>query len=225
LQGIAARGRMPVIVGGTGFYLRALLEGLFAGPSRDEAIRDRLRRREERRPGSMHRILTRLDRETAARIHPNDRNKTMRALEVRLLEGRPLSALLDRGRAPLAGFHPVKIGLDPPRELLYQRLNARAEGMFERGLIQEVRDLLARGVARDAKPFASLGYKQALQVIEGRLTPEQAVASTQVETRRYAKRQLTWFRREADVRWLNGFGDCPAIQEQAIEIVKKAAGV
>jgi tRNA dimethylallyltransferase len=222
LQGIAARGRLPVIVGGTGFYLRALLEGLFTGPSRDEAIRDRLRRREQRRPGSMHRILTRLDPETAARIHPNDRNKTMRALEVRLLEGRPLSALLDRGRTPLAGFRPVKIGLDPPRELLYQRLNARAERMFQGGLVQEVRDLLARGVARDAKPFESLGYKQALQVIEGRLTGEQAVASTQLETRRYAKRQLTWFRREGDVQWLKGFGDCPAIQDQAIEIIKTA---
>ncbi len=162
LQEISARGRIPVVVGGTGFYLRALLEGLFAGPSRDETMRERLRLREQRRPGSLHRILARLDPETASRVHPNDRNKTMRALEVRLLEGRPLSTLLDRGREPLAGFQPVKLGLDPPRELLYRRLNARAVSMFERGLIEEVRDLLASGVPADAKPFESLGYQQAL---------------------------------------------------------------
>ncbi|MBZ5611644.1 MAG: tRNA (adenosine(37)-N6)-dimethylallyltransferase MiaA [Acidobacteriia bacterium] len=220
LREIAGRGRIPVVVGGTGFYLRALLQGLFEGPPRDETVRDRLRQREQRRPGSLHRILTRLDAEAAARIHRNDQNKTMRALEVRLLEGRPLSTLLERGRSPLSGFQTVKIGLDPERELLYRRLNARAEDMFERGLIQEVRDLLAAGVAADAKPFESLGYQQALQVVEGRMTPQQALESTQIETRRYAKRQITWFRKEQDVHWLRGFGDDPAVQDQALGIVK-----
>jgi tRNA dimethylallyltransferase len=216
LAEIAGRGRTAVVVGGTGFYLRALLEGLFPGPARDETIRARLDRREQKRPGSLHRILSRLDPAAAARIHTNDKNKMIRALEVRLLEGKPLSELFDRGRVPLAGFRPIKIGLDPPRSVLYQRMDARAVGIFEQGLIDEVRGLLAAGVTPSAKPFESLGYKEALAVIEGRLTREQALAATQLETRRYAKRQLTWFRKEHDVRWLSGFGDQPDVQQQAL---------
>lgn len=225
LEEIAARGRIAVVVGGTGFYLRALLQGLFAGPARDEHLRDRLRMREQRKPGSLHRILTRLDPSAAARIHPNDKNKTMRAVEVRLLEGRPLTALLERGREPLTGFRPIKIGLDPPRELLYERLNARAAGIFDRGLIQEVRNLLASGVPSDAKPFESLGYKQALGVVEGRLTEQQALESTQVDTRHYAKRQLTWFRKEHGVHWFAGFGDEPAVRERALVLIKSSTNV
>jgi tRNA dimethylallyltransferase len=221
LREIAGRGRIPVMAGGTGFYLRALLDGLFRGPSRDAALRTRLERREEIRAGSLHRLLKRLDPASAARIHPNDKNKTMRALEVRLIEGRPLSALLERGREPLTGFRPIKLGLDPPRELLYARLNARANAIFERGLVDEVRQLLAAGVSREAKPFESLGYKQALQVVEGGLTLEQALESTQLETRRYAKRQITWFRREHGVHWLAGFGDDPEVQAEALAIVKR----
>jgi tRNA dimethylallyltransferase len=221
LREIAGRGRVPVIAGGTGFYLRALLDGLFPGPSRDQALRVRLERREASHPGSLHRILTRLDPTTAARIHPNDKNKTMRALEVRLIEGRPMSSLFERGRAPLAGFHPIKLGLEPPRELLYERLNARTRAMFEHGLVDEVRHLLAAGVSRKAKPFESLGYKQALQMIEGSITPEEALESTQLETRRYAKRQITWFRKEHGVHWLAGFGDDPRIQAEAIAIVQR----
>jgi tRNA dimethylallyltransferase len=212
---IAARGRTAVVVGGTGFYLRALLEGLFPGPARDEKLRDRLDRREQNRPGSLHRILSRLDPVAAARIHPNDKNKIIRALEVRLLEKKPMSELFDRGRQPLTGFQPIKIGLNPPRSLLYQRLDARAVDIFEQGLIDEVRGLLAAGVPRSAKPFESLGYKEALGVIEGRITPEQALTATQLETRRYAKRQLTWFRKEHEVHWLFGFGEESAVQQQA----------
>jgi tRNA dimethylallyltransferase len=219
LREIAGRGRIPVVAGGTGFYLRALLDGLFPGPSRDETLRARLQRREERRSGSLHRILRRLDPAAAARIHPNDKNKTMRALEVRLIEGRPLSALFERGRAPLTGFRPIKLGLDPPRELLYARLQARTSAIFERGLVDEVRRLLASGVAPGAKPFESLGYKQALQVVEGTLTPEQALESTQLETRRYAKRQITWFRKEHGMHWLPGFGDDARVQAEALAIV------
>jgi tRNA dimethylallyltransferase len=219
LREIAGRGRIPVLAGGTGFYLRALLDGLFPGPSRDDALRTRLERREESRSGSLHRILKRLDPAAAARIHPNDKNKTMRALEVRLIEGRSLSSLFERGRAPLTGFRPIKLGLDPPRELLYARLNARARAIFERGLLDEVRHLLAAGVSREAKPFESLGYKQAMQVVEGGLTPEQALESTQLETRRYAKRQITWFRKEHAVHWLAGFGDDPRVQSEALAIL------
>lgn len=220
LREIAGRGRIPVIAGGTGFYLRALLDGLFPGPSRDEELRARLERRESKRPGSLHRILTRVDPIAADRIHRNDKNKTMRALEVRLIEGRPLSSLFERGRAPLTGFRAIKIGLDPPRELLYERLNARTRSMFEHGLVDEARHLLAAGISREAKPFESLGYKQALAVLDGTLTPEQALESTQIETRRYVKRQLTWFRKEQSVQWMFGFGDDPGVETKALAIVR-----
>ena len=227
IREIASRGRVPLLVGGTGFYLRGLLQGLSPGPARDEAVRARLLSREQKRPGSLHLILGRLDPAAAARIHRNDKNKTLRALEVRLLEGAPLSSVFQRGRAPLAGCAPVKIGLDPPRELLYARLNARARRMFSPGdaegsLSQEVRGLLARGVPRDAKPFESLGYKQVLGMLAGSMTEEQALASTQLETRRYAKRQMTWFRREAGVEWIAGFGDEAGVRERALEIVQQA---
>ncbi|HEV8041523.1 MAG TPA: tRNA (adenosine(37)-N6)-dimethylallyltransferase MiaA [Bryobacteraceae bacterium] len=215
---IAARGRVPIVVGGTGFYLRALLAGLSEGPLRDTALRERLQRREQKRPLSLYRILSRLDPAAAARIHANDTKKIIRALEVRLVEGRPISELFSRGRDALTGFHPIKIGLNPPRALLNQRLDARTVCIFEAGLLEEVRSLLSSGVSRNAKPFESLGYKQALQVLDGRWTSEQAIASTQLETRRYAKRQATWFRKEPEVRWLEGFGDDPDVQAQALAL-------
>jgi tRNA dimethylallyltransferase len=222
IREISARGCTAVLVGGTGFYLRGLLEGLSPGPSRDDTVRARLLEREQKRPGSIHRILARLDPASAARIHPNDKNKSMRALEVRLLDGVPLSSMFERGRAPLRGFLPVKIGLDPPRDLLYSRLNERARQMFDNGLLKEVECLLSSGVPAEAKPFESLGYKQALQMLQGRITEEQALESTQLETRRYAKRQLTWFRKEQGVRWIAGFGDDPPVQAEALAILRSA---
>jgi tRNA dimethylallyltransferase len=223
LREIVARGRRPVLAGGTGFYLRALLDGLFPGPSRDEVLRGKLLEREQRRPGSLHKILARLDPPAAGRIHPNDKNKTMRALEVRLLEGQPMSALFERGSAPLSGFRAIKIGLDPPRQALYARLNARTAAIFERGLMEEVRGLVASGVSRTVKPFESLGYSQALQVIDGTLSLEEAIESTRQETRRYAKRQRTWFRKEQDVHWIEGFGDDTRVQSEALDIVRREA--
>ena len=222
LRDIAARNRLPVVVGGTGFYLRALLDGLFPGPQRSPSLRRQLAAREQKRSGSLHRILSRLDPGSAARIHPKDKNKTIRALEVRILEGRPLSALFARGTEQLSGFETVKIGLDPPRDLLYRNLDERTAGMFERGLIDETRHLLARGIPADAKPFESLGYRQALDFIQGRLTIEQALASAQTATRQYAKRQMTWFRKERGVTWLQGFGDDPFIQQQALTTIREA---
>jgi tRNA dimethylallyltransferase len=219
LRQIAERGRIPVMVGGTGFYLRALLQGLFSGPARDPALRSRLERIERERRGRLHRILTRLDPIAAARIHSNDKNKIIRALEVRILEGTPITELFAQSGEGLQAFRAIKIGLNPPRAQLYARIDMRTVRMFEQGLVDEVRGLLAAGVARDAKPFESLGYKQSLAVIEGRLTPEQAIAATQLETRRYAKRQLTWFRKEQKVHWLSGFGDQPATQRDAIEFL------
>lgn len=219
LAQIAAHRRTPIVVGGTGFYLRALLEGLSQGPAQNRAVRQRLERREQKRPLSLYRILSRLDPTAASRIHANDTKKIIRALEVRLLEGRPISELFARGRDPLTGFRPIKLGLNPPRALLNQRLDERTARIFETGLVQEVQALLSSGVPRDAKPFESLGYKQALQILEGHSTFEQALHSTQLETRQYAKRQVTWFRKEPDVHWLAGFGDNRQLQAQALALV------
>jgi tRNA dimethylallyltransferase len=223
IRQISACGRTAVLVGGTGFYLRALLEGLSPAPGRDDILRARLLEKENQRPGSLHRILARLDPASAARIHSNDKNKTMRALEIRLLEKAPVSSMFERRRAALSGFLPIKIGLDPPRDLLYARLNERARRMFDTaGLADEVRRLLSAGVPPEAKPFESLGYKQVLQMLEGSITAQQALESTQLETRRYAKRQLTWFRKEQGVHWIAGFGDEPHVQVEALAILEWA---
>ncbi|HSR06611.1 MAG TPA: tRNA (adenosine(37)-N6)-dimethylallyltransferase MiaA, partial [Bryobacteraceae bacterium] len=177
---ISGRGRLPVVVGGTGFYLRALLEGLPALPGRDEGLRERLAARERVRPGSLHRILGRLDPGAAGRIHERDTQKTMRALEVRLLTRRALPAAEEaRG---IEGYAVVKLGLDPDRAELQRRLEARTRAMFAQGLIEEVRGLLAAGATGDEKPFEALGYKQAVKYLRGEITLEQAVESTVIET-------------------------------------------
>ncbi|MDQ6663838.1 MAG: tRNA (adenosine(37)-N6)-dimethylallyltransferase MiaA [Acidobacteriota bacterium] len=222
LADIAARGRVPVVSGGTGFYLRALIDGLSPGPARDPLLRIRLARREERRHGSLHRLLRRLDPSSAARIHHRDIPKTMRALEIRLLTGTPASHLFREGREPLEGFQIVKIGLFPPRQLLYERLNLRCEYMFQDGLMNEAENLLKIGVPPDAKPFQSLGYSQALQVMGGELTLPEAIDAAKQATRRYAKRQTTWFRKEADLPRFDGFGDDEAIQAAVVRVVRSA---
>jgi len=219
---IVGRERLPVIVGGTGFYLRALLEGLFESPGRDEALRLRLRARESRRPGSLHRILGRLDPGAALRIHPNDTRKLIRALEVIILARQPVSGLFGQGRDRLEGYTVLKIGLNPPREELYRRLNRRAARMFESGLLDEVRDLLAKGLSVQTRPFESIGYQQALRHIRGEIPLEEAVQSAQLATRQYAKRQWTWFRKEKDVLWIDGFGETPEVQSAAISKIKES---
>ncbi|MBS1828975.1 MAG: tRNA (adenosine(37)-N6)-dimethylallyltransferase MiaA [Acidobacteria bacterium] len=216
LREIAERGNVPVIVGGTGFYLKALLDGLFEGPQRDEALRERLMERQQKRPGSLHRILQRLDVEASKRIHPNDVNKTIRALEICLLERRPLTELFRQGTEKLDGFEALLIGLDPPRQELYDVLNRRAAAMFEQGLRDEIVSILARGYPSTAKPFESLGYKQALAWIEEKCTLAQAVEETQIQTRHYAKRQWTWFKRDTRVSWIPGFGHSPQTQENTL---------
>jgi tRNA dimethylallyltransferase len=217
LSEITRRDRLPVVAGGTGFYLRALLEGLFPGPRRDDALRARLARREQRRPGSLHRLLSRFDPQSAARIHPHDVPKVTRALEVCLLARRPLSALFREGRDALRGYRVLKIGLAPHRERLYERLDRRCQAMFDAGLVDEVRSILARGFGADSKPFESHGYRQAMQLLAGQLSPRQAVEEAQRNTRRYAKRQMTWFRRESGVEWFHGFGVDPEVQRAALE--------
>jgi len=212
---ISARGKVPIVAGGTGFYLRALLDGLFEGPSRDQALRNRLAERERKRPGSLHRVLRRLDPEAAGKIHQNDVPKVMRALEVCLLTRRPVSALFREGRDALVGYRTLKLGLLPERETLYQLLDARCAEMFEGGLVEEVKQILALGFAPTLKPFESHGYKQALQLIQGELTRRDAVFYAQRNTRQYAKRQITWFRREPGLVWLKGFGGSPEVHRDA----------
>ncbi|HUI82970.1 MAG TPA: tRNA (adenosine(37)-N6)-dimethylallyltransferase MiaA [Candidatus Binatia bacterium] len=218
---IARRGQLPIVVGGTGLYLRALLEGLFAGPQRSEEVRERLRSRAaERGSPYLHKILIRLDAAAAAHVHPNDAAKLIRAIEVCLTSRARMSDLWQqRGRDPLRGFRILRIGLNPPREKLYARINMRAKQMFDSGLVEETRSLAARCPTQNVMPLESLGYRQAMQFLKGELTLEQAIAAAQQGHRNYAKRQMTWFRSEPDVVWLDGFGDDPVIARQAAEMV------
>jgi len=216
VRAIAERNHLPIVSGGTGLYLRALLEGLFRGPERSEELRERLRRRvKERGAEHLHRILARLDPAAAERIHANDIPKAIRAIEVCLASRRPMTELWQQGRKPLTGFRILRLGLNPERKVLYARINERAEKMFVEGLIAETQALLAK-YGPQARPLSSLGYKQALQFLRGELDRESALRAAQQAHRNYAKRQLTWFRREPEVRWLAGFGDDPAVQAAAI---------
>jgi tRNA dimethylallyltransferase len=222
IQEISARGRLPIVVGGTGLYLRALLEGLFAGPARSDELRARLRERAAARgPGYLHRLLHRLDPKAAQSIHENDVPKNIRSIEVSITARQPMTELWRQGRDPLRGFRILRIGLNPDREALYARINERAQKMFASGLIEETKKLLDRHPAA-AGPLNALGYRQASQHLRGELSLEQAIAATQQGHRNYAKRQMTWFRREPDVEWLNGFGSERQVQQEARELIEAA---
>jgi tRNA dimethylallyltransferase len=221
IAAIASRGRLPIVTGGTGLYLRALLQGLFPGPQRSAELRERLLRKAETGgPARLHRILKRLDPASAARIHPNDLAKVIRAIEVTLSASRPMSEAWKEHHEPLTGYRIVRLGLNPPRQSLYERINARARAMFAEGLIEETQDLIARYGHPPA--LASLGYRQAAQYLASGLTLEQAIAEASQGHRNYAKRQLTWFRREPEVSWLNGFGDDLLIRAEAELLVAEA---
>ena len=215
LADIGTRGKLPIVVGGTGLYLRALLEGLFPGPQRSEELRDRLRQKaKERPPGYLHRLLMRLDSAAAAKIHANDTPKLIRAIEVCLALRQPMSELWQQGRDPLTGFRLLRLGLDPERKALYERINQRAQEMFTAGLVEETRRLSEK-YGNAARALTSLGYKQARMLLEGAVDQTSAISAVQQAHRNYAKRQMTWFRREPDVIWLKGFGDDPSIQSEA----------
>ncbi len=218
---ISGRVRLPIVSGGTGLYLRALLEGLFAGPQRSEDLRNNLRRRaEESGPERLHRILQRLDVSAAERIHANDVPKVIRAIEVCLASRRPMTELLHQGREPLRGFRVLRLGLNPEREALYTRINQRAAKMFEQGLIAEAEQLWEK-YGNDARPLTSLGYKQAIQALRGEIDRKQALEAAQQAHRNYAKRQMTWFRREPHVHWLSSFGDDSDVQSEALAVVQQ----
>ena len=216
LDDIKSRGRVPIVVGGTGLYLRALLEGLFAGPERRDDLRERLKRRgQQRGAGYLHRVLSRLDPAAAEKIHANDESKLVRAIEVCLASRQRMSELWQQGREPLRGFRVVRVGLDPEREKLYERINLRSQWMFEHGLVEEVAALRAK-YGDVIWPLGAVGYRQASLLLAG-LDRETAISEAQKATRHYAKRQMTWFRREPDVHWLQGFGDEAKVQQQAID--------
>jgi len=202
VQGIAARGRLVVVAGGTGLYLRALLHGLFEGPSRDERLRVRLERVAVRRGDArLHRMLATVDPEAAARIAPRDRLRVVRALEVFRATRRPLSEHHRAGADPLRGHDVLVVGLDPPRDALRATVERRTAGMLAGGLVAEVKALLDRGYAADLRPLRAIGYRQAVAVLRGEMTAADAERAIVAETMQYAKRQMTWFRNQTRAQW------------------------
>lgn len=231
LSGISERGRVPIVAGGTGLYLRALIDGLFPAPAARPELRDRLRGRvevlgAERGPAHLHRVLTRLDSAAAKTIHPNDVPKVIRAIEVSLAvdsraEGARASMTEQwkKGRDRLTGYRILRLGLNPPRARLYERINQRAAAMFDRGLIEEMARLMER-YGRECRALGSLGYAQAAAVLAGEMTREQAVTQAQQGHRNYAKRQMTWFRRDSEMHWLTGLGSESGVMDEAIGLVE-----
>jgi tRNA dimethylallyltransferase len=221
LKDIRLRKKLPIFTVGTGLYLRALLEGLADVPQRSEELRERLwASAEEHEPGYLHGVLQRLDRASAGKIAPADEQKLIRAIEVCLLTKKTLSEVHRSGRKPLKGWRAIKIGLMPAREALYERVHARTEAMLSRGWMEEVRWLMEGGLPESAKAFDFIGYRELRSVLRGEMELEEARVAIQQATRRYAKRQLTWFRRDPGVAWLAGFGDDVRIQEEALERVR-----
>jgi tRNA dimethylallyltransferase len=202
LAGIVARGRLPVVAGGSGLYLRALLHGLFEGPSRDARLRQRLEGLAERfGDARLHRLLAHVDPGAARRIPARDRVRIVRALEVYRATGRPISVHHQNGKQPLQGYNALVLGVKPDRNSLRRFVEARTRQMLEGGLLDEVRTLLARGLSAEARPLQAIGYRQAVSVLTGRMGPREAERAIVTDTMRLAKRQMTWFRHQADVTW------------------------
>ena len=207
IAAILARGRRAVVVGGTMFYVRALLRGLFPEPPKDEALRRALEEEWRRDPAAVRARLAALDPEAAARVAPTDRQRILRAVEVATAAGRPMTELWREHPLP-ARRHPARLlGIAPPRSDLHARIAARVEGMFARGLLDEVRGLLVSGVPRGAHALKAIGYRECCRALDGEWTAEQARERTAAATRQLAKRQLTWLRGAAGIEWLTGTGE------------------
>lgn len=210
IREITARGHLPILVGGTGFYYRALTRGLFDGPGRDDVLRDRLRRVAERRGVEfLHAMVQRLDPPSAARIMPRDEKRLVRAIEVCLLTGRPLSAHFAETRPPLPEYRVLSLALRLPAEAIAERVARRVDEQWARGVVQEVERLLAAGLARSAHPFGGLVYRQILEMLDGLRDETETRALIVRENRQYARRQLIWFRKEPTLKWLDGAGEWP----------------
>ena len=221
---IRERGGTPIVAGGTGLYLRALLEGLAPAPQRDDALRERLQERVDRKGSAwLHRVLQRLDPRAAKLIHANDVPKLVRSIEVTLAARKPQTEQWQAGRDPLRGYRVLELGLAPDRTRLYAGINARASAMFERGLLAET-EMLRERFGENRRALGALGYSQAMAVLRGEMTVDEAVAAAQQGHRNYAKRQGTWFRRETGVRWLAGFGNEKAVQDEALELARAHVG-
>jgi tRNA dimethylallyltransferase len=211
IHDVHARGGMPFVVGGTGFYYRALTRGLFPGPGRDAALRQRLTDIGERRGVAfLHRMLRRVDRESALRIQPRDLQRIVRALEVFFLTGRPLTAHFAETMSPIPDVDVLAVGLRLPAAAISARVTKRVDEQFERGLLDEIRGLLRRGVPESARPFGGLVYRQALEHLHGVRDEAATRALISQENRRYARRQLIWFRKEPNLQWFDGPGESPA---------------
>ena len=217
---ILARGRLPILAGGTGFYYRALTRGLFPGPGRDAALRLRLERVAARRgPAFMHSMLRRVDPASARRIQPNDLKRGVRALEVFFLTGRPLTEHFADTVSPLPGVDLIAVGVHLPSPVISERVTRRVDEQFARGLLNEIRELLARGVPETVRPFGGLVYRQALEHLHGVRDEAATRALIAQQNRQYARRQLIWFRKEPDLTWLEGPGESPLTVAAATRLV------
>lgn len=222
LRAVVARGRLPILVGGTGFYYRALVRGLFPGPARNDSLRARLERvAAGRGVESLHRWLRRVDPASADRLQPRDMKRLVRALEVYLTTGRPLTDHFAETASPIADFEVRPIGLTMPRERLRERVARRVDQQFAQGVVLEVERLIASGVPETAHAFSGLVYRQILEMRRGLRNEAETRALIVQENMRYARRQLIWFRKEPGVRWLDGPGETPAVQERAIAIARQ----
>ncbi len=224
LRLISAKSRIPLVAGGTGFYLRALIEGLFEGPGRSEEIRGRLRKILHRRGArSLHRALRRVDPDSAAHISPADGSRIVRAYEVYLETGKPMSWWQSQPRDSLQGYRWLRLGIAWPRDILYQRINQRVEEMFQKGFVDEVRGLLER-FPPGCHAFQAIGYRQIVGYLQGKWSLEHAIGDTQQESRHYAKRQLTWFRADKEVNWLDVSPDWESCVSRASALVAAFTG-
>ncbi|MGH9573716.1 MAG: tRNA (adenosine(37)-N6)-dimethylallyltransferase MiaA [Candidatus Acidiferrales bacterium] len=224
LDDLKNRSKLPVLTAGTGLYLRALLEGLADAPERSEELRSRLRESVQNRGAEyLHRLLTKIDPDASKKIAVRDAQKVIRAIEIRMLARQTVGEVHRSGREALQGFHVTKIGLLPNRKALYAHIEARTREMIAAGWLEEVRALVSKGTSPDAKPFQFIGYRELANHIDGKISLEEAVRRIQQATRQFAKRQITWFRREPDVHWLEGFGTEPPIIANAVETVSNGA--
>ncbi|HXE76030.1 MAG TPA: tRNA (adenosine(37)-N6)-dimethylallyltransferase MiaA [Candidatus Xenobia bacterium] len=222
LGGVSRRGKLPIVTAGTGLYLRALLEGLSPLPPRSPELRARLQERADRKGSSyLHRLLARVDPQSARGISPQDAPKLIRALEVVFVARRPRGELFREGRPRLEGYSVTKLGLLPERSALYARIEARIEQMLAAGWLEETKRLHER-FGDSAKPFGFIGYKQLAAQLRGEISLAEAVTLIKQETRNFAKRQFTWFRKEPEVEWLAGFGDAATLQAEALVRLRAA---